>query len=446
VKRIAAVAIAGAALLCTLSVQSVQAQIRGEIIGAGARLIPIAVPALKRTGDMTSDRAARRFIEVLRGDLELSGIFRVIDPAAYIDDPQTSGLTRDTVNFENWRSVGAMTLIRGSVKGTGSDLAVEVRVFDVADHSSSGGRRMSGSTTQTARMAHRMADTVLEYLTGIHGPFDSRLAFVSNRGGHVREIYTYSFDGEVKKVTNHRSITMAPSWHPSAQALLFTSFRSRAPVLYSLDLRTGYDSRLASKLGVNVGGSYSPDGSRVLLARESNGNTDIHELDPSRGKVRPLTTHWAIDVDPGWAPDGRRIVFCSSRSGTPQVYSMSIGGSDLRRLTFDGNYNCSPVWSPDGKHIAFAGQSNGRFQIYVMPAEGGSPRQLTFSGSNEDPTWSPDSRYLAYSGKRGGRRKIYMIDMHGRRERQLTDGSSDDSSPSWSRRLEYRAKRTNLSR
>ena len=80
----------------------------------------------------------------------------------------------------------------------------------------------------------------------------------------------------MKRVTNHKSITMAPSWHPSARALLFTSFRTRHPVLYSLDLRTGYDSRLASKLGVNVGGAWSPDGKSVLLARENNGRFVQH--------------------------------------------------------------------------------------------------------------------------------------------------------------------------
>jgi TolB protein len=435
-KAVAIVVLAVVTTLLPTRADVVQAQIRGEIRGAGARLLPVAVPDLKRLGNTAGDAAAKTFVKVLRRDLELSGIFRVIDPAAYIDDAQTSGTTRETINFENWRSIGAMVLIRGTYIGTGADMSVEVRSFDVADHSSSGGRRLNGSASQAARMGHRMADAVLEYMTGTAGPFDSRLAFVSNRGGRYREIHTYTFDGTIKRVTDHRSITMAPSWHPSAQALLFTSFTKKAPVLYSLDLRTGYDSRLASKLGVNVGGSWSPDGTRVLLAREKNGNTDIHELDPSGGKVRPLTSHWGIDVDPHWSPSGQSFVFCSSRSGTPQVYSMNLQGSGLRRLTFDGNYNCSPVWSPDGKHVAYAGQTNGRFQIFVMPAAGGTARQLTFSGSNEDPTWSPDSRYVAYSGKRGGRRKIYMIDIQGRQERQLTDGTSDDSSPSWSRRLE----------
>lgn len=432
----AIVALAVVATLSPTCGDVAQAQIRGEIVGAGATLLPVAIPDLKRVGGTADAAAAKTFVKALRRDLELSGIFRVIDPAAYIDDPQTSGTTSETINFENWRSIGAMALIRGTCIGTGADMSVEVRSFDVSDHSSSGGRRLNGPASQAARMGHRMADAVLEYMTGIAGPFDSRLAFVSDRGGRFREIYTFTFDGEIKRVTDHRSITMAPSWHPSAQALLFTSFTNGAPVLYSLDLRTGYDSRLASKLGVNVGGAWSPDGTRILLARENNGNTDIHELDPAAGKVRALTSHWGIDVDPGWSPDGRNLVFCSSRSGSPQVYAMNLQGGDLRRLTFDGNYNCSPVWSPDGKHVAYAGQTNGRFQVYVMPAAGGPARQLTFSGSNEDPTWSPDSRYVAYSGKRGGRRKIYMIDILGRQERQLTDGTSDDSSPSWSRRLE----------
>jgi TolB protein len=106
-----------------------------------------------------------------------------------------------------------------------------------------------------------------------------------------------------------------------------------------------------------------------------------------------------------------------------------------QRITFEGDYNCSPSWSPDGRHIAFAGRRQGSFQIFVVPAAGGSARQLTFAGSNEDPTWSPDARYIAFSGRRGGQKKIYMTDLQGRWERQLTDGPGNDSSPSWSRRL-----------
>ena len=115
---------------------------------------------------------------------------------------------------------------------------------------------------------------------------------------------------------------------------------------------------------------------------------------------------------------------------------MTSSGEKVQRLTFKGKYNCAPDWSPDGRHIAYAGQRQGRFHIYVIPARGGEARQVTFAGSNEDPSWSPDSRYIVFSGKRDEYRKLYMVDIYGRWETQLTDGKGDDTSPSWSGRLD----------
>lgn len=431
----AAVGILACVTVCTLGVGLAGAQVRGEILGPGATRLPIAVPELKPLGGFTRAAEAREFTRVLRRDLEMSGLFRVIDPQAYIEDPTQMGLTPETVNFENWASIGAKGLVIGSYVGTAAGLSVEARVFDVGDHSSSGGRRLTGDAGAAARLGHRMADAVLEYVTGIAGPFDSQIAFVSNREGRMREIYTMTLDGKAQRVTRHNSITMAPSWHPSGRGLLFTSFRERKPSLYSVDLSSGIDSRLASKMGVNVGGMWSPDGSRVAVAREVDGNTDIYELHPSTQQSRRLTEHWGIDSDPAWSPDGSRIAFCSSRSGNPQIYVMRTVSAEAQRITFEGDYNCSPAWSPDGKWLAYAGQRGGNFQVFAIAASGGRAVQLTETGSNEDPTWAPDSRYIAFSSRRGGRRKLYMVDRTGRWEYALTDGPSDDSSPSWSGRL-----------
>ena len=425
--------------LCGLSVVLVAvpavAQVRGEILGPGATRLPVAVPDVKvMPGSPTA--AAETYVRTLRGDLEHSGIFRVINPTAYIYDPQSADLSLESVNFENWRTIGALGLAAGSLEPTADGIAVDARYFDIANRSLVGGRRVVGGTGDARRMGHRMADAILEFLTGTPGPFESRIAFVSDRGGRFREVFAFTFDGEVKQITRHNSITMSPSWHPSSRSLLFTSFKDRRPMLFGMDLTTGYDTRIASKMGVNVGANYSPDGRRILLSREENGNTDLYELDPGAGSARRLTTHWGIDVGGSWSPDGRRVAFCSARSGTPQVYIMAPGDEGgAQRITFEGDYNCSPTWSPDGRHIAFAGRRQGSFQIFVVSAAGGASRQLTFAGSNEDPTWSPDARYIAFSSRRGGQKKIYMTDLQGRWERQLTDGPGNDSSPAWSRRL-----------
>lgn len=411
------------------------AQVRGEILGPGATRLPIAVVDLRLLPG-ASPAVAESFTKTLRGDLEHSGLFRVVNPSAYIGDPQSMTIALDSINFDNWRSIGAMGLALGQLEATAEGIAIEARYFDVANRAMVGGRRLVGPQTDAIRMGHRMADAIMEFLTGTAGPFESRIAFVSDRSGRFREIFSFTFDGAVRQLTRHNSITMAPSWHPNGKAFLFTSFKERRPMLFGMDLVTGYDTRIASRMGVNVGASYSPDGRRILLAREEGGNTDLYELDPGAGSARRLTTHWGIDVGGTYSPDGRRIAMCSARSGGPQIYVMTPGNeSGAQRLTFEGDYNCSPTWSPDGRYIAYAGRRQGSFQIFVVSAAGGTPRQLTFAGSNEDPTWSPDSRYIAFTSRRGGGKKIYMTDLNGRWERQLTDGNGNDSSPSWSRRL-----------
>jgi TolB protein len=425
------------AVLVALPIPTAEAaaQVRGEIVGAGASRMAIAVPDLRRLGGVDS-AAGRTFIAALRRDLELSGLFQVLDPKVHPEDAQTGGTSREDIRFEAWESIGARGLLRGQYEVTPTGLNLELRFFDVAGRTLLGGRRLGGGTPDAARLAHRVADAYIEAITGKRGPFDSKLAFVSNRGGFPREIYAWSFDDRADKLTDHRSITMAPAWAPDSESVVFTSFRGGRPALYSVDLASRAEVRLAGKLGLNIGGAWSPDGKLMVLARENSGNTDLHVLDFQNEKQWQLTKHWGIDVGPAWSPDGRSLAFCSSRAGSPQIYIMEYASKALRRLTYEGNYNCSPAWSPDGKSIAYAGQVRGRFQVMVIAAAGGTARQVTFKGENEDPTWSPDSRYIAYSSKRETTKKIYMSDQWGRWETALTTGKGDESAPSWSRWLD----------
>lgn len=414
---------------------AVAAPLRAEINSPGMAKVPIALVPLAPMAD--SDPALEaQFGKVLAGDLEISGMFRVLDPASYIDQVPPGPLSPESINFLNWRTIGAHGLLMGRYERTGDELVVEVAFFDVPGRAMLGGRRFRGPRSDVARMAHRAADAVLEFTTGIKGPFDSRLAFVSNRGGYAKEVYTYTFDGDVRKVTNHKTVTMAPSWSVDSSSIVFTSFRGGQPSLYSVALGSGAESKLAGKMGLNIGGAWRPDGASLAVAREEGGNTDIYLLNFASKDQERLTDHWGIDVDPSWSPDGKSLAFCSSRGGSPQVYTMDPSSKRAARVTFSGSYNCAPVWSPDGRWLAYSGRIGRDFHVFIVPAGGGDGRQLTFTGSNEDPTWSPDSRFLAFSREQGGERKIFLVDLTGRWEQQLTTGKGDDSSPSWSRRLE----------
>jgi TolB protein len=425
--------------LCLVAsvVPQARAQLRGQIVGPGLARMAMVVPELQRVGTDTSPAAAE-FRQILADDLDMSGLFRIVEPSSYQDDPQTAGTQLAEIDFDKWQAVGARGLVRGTYRVGPEGMVIEARLFDVPGRAVLGARRLKASEKDVARLAHRMADYVMEQITGVRGPFDSRIAFVSNKANHYKEVYVYGFEGKVEKVTSHSSLTMAPSWHPRLDSILFTSFRGGSAALYSRDLLSGEEARLASKMGLNIGGQWAPDASVVAVAREQSGNTDLFALDFAGKRQWRIADHWSIDVDPTWSHDGKQLAFCSSRGGSPQVYVMDYvaGGAEqnVRRLTFQGSYNCSPTWSPDGRWIAYAGRSEGRFHIFLIPAAGGSAVQLTFKGSNEDPTWSPDSRYVAYSSDRGGQKKIFMVDLTGRWERQLTTGAGDDTAPSWSPR------------
>ena len=401
-----------------------RAQIEGNIYGPGTKAFAMAVVPLRNLAGQGD--AGSQFAKVLARDLELSGYFRLLDPATFIENA-SSGLTAAETDFIGWTTLGAQGVVKGSVSVTGGSATVEARLFDVPGRSEVLGRRYSGPRNDLPRMAHRFADAILEFLTGEKGPFDSQVVLVSNRSGRLKDVYLWTFDrDEPVRLTDERSLVVGPRWRPDGRAVLFTSYREHVPRLFEFDLVTRSVRRLVGGADPVLGGAWSPDGSRLVVTREEGGNTDLFLVDRSGRTLDRLTDHWAIDVSPSWSPDGSRIAFCSARSGTPQIYVMNADGSGVTRIS-QGNYNTSPAWSPKGDRIAYTTRAGG-FQIVVASASGGGSRTI---GAGEDPTWGSDGRYLIFSGARGGRRHLMLADRDGRTLKELTRGAGDDTSPSW---------------
>jgi TolB protein len=438
-RTLRAVALATAAVAVIGGATAAVAQVRGTIVGPGVRQYPVAVSELKSLSPGTgrSDLAAM-FADVVARDLELSGLFRVLPRSSHIEAPDRSGITADTINFNDWSVIGALALVKGGFTVDGDRVRLEARLFDVFQRRLLIGRNYHGSVNNMRRMAHRFADEIMAQLTGERGPFDSRIAFVSNRGGRFKELYVMSLDGgDVRQVTFNQTINLAPSWGPK-HSLLFTSYHRGNPDLYRLE-STGAVTRLASARGLNIGGEYSPDGSRIALSTEERGNPDIVLIDPSGQTTGRVTDSFAIDVSPTWSPDGRSLAFCSNRAGGPQIYVAGVGGeAQPRRVSFQGDYNTSPVWSPKGDRIAYVSRvGGGRFDIFTVKPDGSDRVQVTSGpGSNEDPSWSPDGRYLVFSSNRTGQKKLFIVRADGGNAVQLTSGNGDDTSPAWSRWLD----------
>jgi TolB protein len=100
--------------LITLCAGVARAQVRGEIIGPGLQKYPIAISPLKITGASGDpNRISTGIADSIVYDLDLSGWFRILDRAAYIEDPQKSGDTLGTFDIKDWSTIGALGLVKG---------------------------------------------------------------------------------------------------------------------------------------------------------------------------------------------------------------------------------------------------------------------------------------------------------------------------------------------
>ncbi len=425
-------------VLVALAARDARAVVTGAIFGPGSESFPIAVVPPKDLGGDPGGALGARFAKALTRDLDLSGYFRLVDPKTFVES-ETSGITAGEIDFVGWSAIGAQALVKGGISASGSGIALEVRLFDVPGRRDvpQASKRFSGGRDDVPRMAHRMADAILEFLTSERGPFDSKIAMVSTRSGRLKDVYTWTFDqDDPVRVTDERSLVIAPRWRPDARALVFASYREHFPRLFQVDVGSRQTARLVPGPGVVLDGAWSPDGTRLLVTREEGGNSDIYLLDRSGQVLQRLTDHWAIDVSPAWAPDGRRFAFCSARTGSPQIYVMNVDGSEVVRVSHTGSYNTSPAWSPKGDHIAYTTRGGGGFQVVVTTPDGGNAQTISSAGSNEDPSWAPDGRYLVFSSTRAGGHHLFLADRDGRTQKQLTRGAGDDTSPAWSARLE----------
>jgi len=401
---------------------------------------PIAISQFKNLGNIPDTQdVAVSLSAVISQDLEISGLFRLINPDTFLESPDNSGISSNDINWRDWSSIGAEALVKGGFSLEESRIMIEARLFDVIRGNFLSGKRYSGKPGDLRLISHKFSDEVIYRLTGQKGIFQTQIAFVSDVSGS-KEVYLIDFDGQNRvRITSHRSITLSPAWSPDGKTLLFTSYRDRNPDVFMRELFYGREKKISHYKGLNIAPDWSPDGKKIILTlSQDDGNSDIYIINLAGEKVRRLTSNWANDVSPCWSPDGKKVAFVSNRSGNPQIYIMEVKTRKVRRLTFEGNNNTSPAWSPRSDKIAFTGGSY-PFDIYSINTDGSGLRQLTYnSGSHETPSWSPDGRHIVFSAKRGGKKKIYIIRADGSGERAVTWGKGNDTDPCWSPYLTYR--------
>ena len=415
--------------LCLLLVSGlVQAALTIEITQRLDDALPIAVVPF--AGITAGDNIGN----IIRADLDRSGRFRSLDPAALPGRPSSSAEMLPGV----WQNVAADLVVIGQASKT-ADGRYSFR-YELLKKG--GLERVLGETftvdaSRWRDAAHYISDRIYKQVTGEPGVFSTKILYVNQykRDGKRRyRLELSDIDGE-RQITLLDSVEpiLSPTWSPSARQVAYVSFESRKPAIFVQNLATRQRTKLTDFAGLNGAPAWSPDGKSMALTLSRDGNPEIYLMDLTTNALKRLTNNPAIDTEPRWSNDGKSLIFTSDRSGGPQIYRLNVATGDTKRLTFSGNFNARGDISPNGRYLSVVHQTGGStYAIGIQDLNNGVFSILTDTPLDESPSFSPNSQMVVYATRKGSLGVLGIMSLDGRFKMRLPAVDGEVREPVWS--------------
>src|SRR5438309_1269661 len=222
------------------------------------------------TGDSQTAPLATVFNQTLWNDLDNAGIFDMVARSFYLS--QQPGQPGE-LNARTWSAPPANTdmLAFGNAGVANGKIDVQGWLYDVKNPGTPailGKQYREDATPDNARLiAHRFADEIIQRLGGgIAGIAESRIYFVSTRGGN-KEIWSMDYDGaNQQQVTRLGSIALSPRVSPDGSRVAFSGLTrdSWQIMMYSTEL--GRTVAFPHYSGDNFSPAWGSDGAKIAFS------------------------------------------------------------------------------------------------------------------------------------------------------------------------------------
>jgi dipeptidyl aminopeptidase/acylaminoacyl peptidase len=295
------------------------------------------------------------------------------------------------------------------------------------------------------------------------------------------EIWMKSWDGK-QEVQITAGDASSPKWSPDGKYISFLSGLPRVgddkeddnSEIYLLDRRGGEAKKLTHIKGDIDDYTWSPDGSKILLAVKDqdfadtaktkirkpyvmdryhfkqdyvgyldSAATHLYLFDVTSKKTDTLTKGIYNETSPSFSPDGSQIAFVSNRTDNPDkndntdIFVMDAKpGAVAKKLTTWAGGDESPLWSPDGKYIAYLqSSSNEAYTMYghpilaVIPAAGGEPKLLSkaLDRGVSNARWAKDGKTIGALLEDDRQQHIVTFDVTTGKVKKITEGDIEYS-------------------
>jgi len=409
-------------LLMLVGASTASAALNIEIIGAGEQQIPVSIVPFG--GD---DKLGLAINEVVSGDLQRSGLFRLVDPLG--KSPHAPA----EVNYADWRVRGTEALAIGTVGAQANGrIEARFRLLDVVKQAELIGQAVSASDGQVRAVGHRIADMIYEKLTGIKGVFSTRIAYVNRQGRQFSLIVADSDGYNEQVVLSQREPIMSPAWSPDGSHLAYVSFETGHAAVFVQSLYTNQRKLLADFRGSNSAPAWSPDGKQLAVVLTRDGSSKIYLMSPDGSNLHRISGNGGgIDTEPNFSPDGLSLLFTSDRGGSAQIYRMPVEGGTVERMTFGGGTSYSPRYSPDGKSFVFTHLNGGKFYISMQDFQTGQVEPVSEGGWEKKPSFAPNGKLILFASEARGRGILATVSSDGRVKQHMFTQSGDAREPVW---------------
>jgi Tol biopolymer transport system component len=188
--------------------------------------------------------------------------------------------------------------------------------------------QMEADGTDRRRFGNLPARTIL--FGAAFSPDGSNVAFARPEQGDIwafrnTDVFVADADGtDERRLTDDPANDIGAGWSPDGSKILFSSDRDRnggclfhdctgyAPEIYVMDADGSDEERLTRSPASEGGGSWSPDGTRIVFSRipDEDDDYDLFVMNADGSCARRITRHPEWDWQPAWTGSGGKSLEC----------------------------------------------------------------------------------------------------------------------------------------